>query len=132
MSIRLEHALATVLAVIVSLLGGWSPVLAALAVLQCLDIVSGITVAAKTGQVSSKIGWAGLAKKLGTWIAIAVLSLVEGLTGPELHLRDGGAIWYCAVEAISVTENLGEAGVPLPGILTDAIAVLKGKGEPAR
>jgi toxin secretion/phage lysis holin len=129
MTPKLEHALATALAVTLSLLGGWSPVLAGLLVLQSLDLLSGIAAAASAGQMSSKIGWRGLAKKLGTWIGVALLSQVDALTGAGLHLRDAGAMWYCAIEAISITENLGEAGVPLPEVLVDAIAVLKGKGE---
>ena len=113
--------------------------LAGLLVLQCLDIVSGIAAAGSAGRISSKVGWRGLTKKVCTWIAIALIAQVETLLGAdfqvsglEVSLRDGGAMWYCAIEAISITENLGEAGVPLPGILTGAIAVLRGKGEPAR
>jgi toxin secretion/phage lysis holin len=129
MTVKLEHVLATGLAVVLSLLGGWSSVLGALLVLQSLDLLSGIAAAASAGQMSSKVGWRGLAKKLCTWIGVALLSQVDALTGAGLHLRDAGAMWYCAIEAISVTENLGEAGVPLPEVLVDAIAVLKGKGE---
>ena len=65
-------------------------------------------------------------------VAVAgILGYSGALTGAGLSLRDAGAMWYCAIEAISVTENLGEAGVPLPQVLVDAIAVLKGKGERA-
>ena len=136
MTVKLEHVLATALAVTLSLLGGWSPVLAGLLVLQCLDIASGIAAAGSAGRISSKVGWRGLTKKVCTWIAIALIAQVETLLGAdfqvfglEVSLRDGGAMWYCAVEAISVAENLGEAGVPLPQVLMDAVAVLKGKGE---
>ena len=103
--------------------------LSGLLVLQFLDIASGLAAAIPAGRVSSSVGWRGLSKKVCTWIAIFLLAQVDCLTGAGLSLRDAGAMWYCAIEAISVTENLGEAGVPLPQVLVDAIAVLKGKGE---
>lgn len=130
MELQLKHILASVLAAIVALLGGWSPLLTGLLVLQFLDVASGIAAAIPEGRVSSSVGWRGLSKKVCTWIAIFLLAQVDTLTGAGLSLRDAGAMWYCAIEAISVTENLGEAGVPLPQVLIDAIAVLKGKGEP--
>lgn len=126
---QLKYALAAVLAAIVALLGGWSPLLTGLLVLQFLDIASGIAAAIPEGRVSSCVGWAGLSKKVATWLAVFLLAQVDCLTGAGLHLQDAGAMWYCAIEAISVTENLGEAGVPLPDVLMDAIAVLRGKGE---
>ena len=131
MFLQLKYALAAVLAAVVALLGGWSPLLTGLLVLQFLDIASGIAAAIPEGRVSSCVGWRGLSKKVGTWLAIFLLAQVDCLTGAGLSLRDAGAMWYCAIEAISVTENLGEAGVPLPQVLIDAIAVLKGKGERA-
>jgi phage-related holin len=59
--------------------------------------------------------------------AANVLDRAGGLGDPVL--RTATAIWYAANEAVSITENAGEAGVPIPARLREAIARLKGEGE---
>ena len=101
-----------------------------LAALMGADYVSGV-LAAKTahGRLSSQAGWKGLLRK-------AVILLVVGLSVLlDWYVRQGSAMFQTAVmwfyisnEALSLLENLGRCGVPIPKKLRDMLEEL-GKSE---
>jgi toxin secretion/phage lysis holin len=79
--------------------------------------------------MSSKVGTLGLAKKVLVLVIVAVGHLVDGVLGAPSLVMDAVIYFYMSNELLSITENVGEIGVPLPGILEKAIAVLKEKSE---
>ena len=115
--------------------GGWDVVFTALVVLACMDYVTGWVAAWVHGRLSSDIGRRGIAKKVGMFIVVAVCHILDQLGGlGEPILRTVAIWWYLANEALSVVENLGEVGVPIPDRLRQALAVLRDKydGEVGR
>ncbi|MCQ2183288.1 MAG: phage holin family protein [Bacteroidales bacterium] len=123
-------------AVIASFFGGWGTVMSTLGVLMALDYLTGMIVAGvfhaspKTdeGGLESRAGWKGLCRKGMTLIIIIVASRVDVLLGTT-YFRDGTAIAFIINEALSIIENAGLMGVPIPAQLKKAIEVLKAKND---
>lgn len=110
------------------LFGGWSGVLGVLLFFVLLDYLTGIAAAASTGQLKSKIGLVGIARKVFIFAMVAVGHLVDGILGDGHLFRDTVAFFYIANELLSITENGGKMGAPVPTVIKQAIEVLKGKG----
>src|SRR5690606_12137706 len=94
--------------------------------------------AAVTGQLSSEAGWRGIARKVALLGLVAVAHLIDQLLAAgaaqvlDLALPDGTAAIRTAVcfalgvsEVMSIIENLGEAGAPIPEPLRRMVAALK-------
>jgi len=106
--------------------GGWDAVLTALVVLACIDYASGWAAAWVGRRLSSEVGRRGIARKVGMFAIIALCNIIDqtgGLGDPIL--RTMAVWWYIGNEALSIVENLGEVGVPIPERLRDALAVLR-------
>ena len=107
-----------------------------LGVLMALDYLTGMIVAgvfhaspkSAEGGLESRAGWKGLCRKGMTLIIIIVASRVDVLLGTT-YFRDGTAIAFIINEALSIIENAGLMGVPIPAQLKKAIEVLKAKND---
>ena len=127
------------------LLSSWLGVLAipvyVLVGCNVMDYITGLAAAHRRGQkVSSYVGVLGIAKKVCMWLLIAVGAVVDWLLlycgdqlGVEIHLpmlaASLVAVWLIVNEVISILENIGDIGVPLPGFLTTIVQGLKSKIE---
>jgi len=111
------------------LFGGWSALLSILLTFVVLDYITGFLAAAKEGKLNSEVGAWGIAKKVGTFVIIAVAHLVDTALGDAHLFRDAAIFFFLANELLSVIENLGRIGVPIPPVLQQAVEVLRGKGE---
>lgn len=116
------------------LCGGWTGLLPILLVLMAIDQVSGLLASFIEGKLSSKVGYKGIAKKVMILCVIIVCNLVDEISHAKGFysgsiVRDGGILFYLWNEVLSFVENAGRMGVPLPAQLTNAVAVLKSKGE---
>jgi toxin secretion/phage lysis holin len=101
--------------------------------LMGLDLATGIVAGWATGTLASAIGYRGLAKKLATLLAILAVGLMQRAFGDAIPAAEAVAGFYCAIEALSIVENLARAGVPIPGPLRAALAALdpgRAAGEP--
>jgi len=108
--------------------GGFDAVFLALVVLACMDYVTGWVAAWVHGRLSSDVGRLGIAKKIGMFVVVAVSHILDQLGDlGEPILRTVAIWWYLANEALSIIENLGEIGVPIPERLRQALAVLRNK-----
>ena len=129
------------------LLSSWLGVLAipvyVLVACNVMDYITGLAAAHRRGQkVSSYVGVLGIAKKVCMWLLIGVGTVVDWLLmycgsqlGFEIHLpmlaASLVAVWLIINEIISILENIGDIGVPLPGFLTKIVQGLKSKIEGA-
>jgi len=99
-----------------------------LVVLMILDIVSGLSRAVIQRKVSSDISCRGMVKKVIILIGVMVAIVVEGLArmyfDVGLPVAEMVVGFFCVVEAVSVLENMTEAGVPVPGFLRSILARL--------
>jgi toxin secretion/phage lysis holin len=112
--------------------GGWSTMLGVLLALAVVDYLSGFTAAALEGKLSSDVGYRGIAKKIGLFVVVALAAWIDRALGNGHAIREAATFWYTANEILSVVENLGRIGVPIPPIITKAVAMLKAKGEAAK
>ena len=126
----------TIGGIIVNLLGGWTSDLATLVILMVSDFVMGLVLATvfhksnktESGALSSKACWMGLFKKLATLLCVVMAHRCDILLEVD-YLRSAAIIGFITNETISIVENAGLMGVPLPSIFTKIIDVLKTKSE---
>ena len=111
------------------LFGGWSALLTILLTFVVLDYVTGVVAAAKEGKLNSETGAWGIAKKVGTFVVVAVAHLVDSALGDAHLFRDAAIFFFLANELLSVIENAGRIGVPIPPVMQRAVEVLRGKGD---
>lgn len=108
------------------LYGGWSSLLAVLIALIIFDYICGMIAAALEGNLSSAIGFKGIAKKVLIFILIAVSQLIEVALGTQNQfIRDAVICFYICNEALSIIENCGRAGLPIPPLLKRTIFLFK-------
>lgn len=121
---------------ITNLYGGWGEDMITLLIFMGTDFLLGILIAAfwqksdksKTGAVSSDSAWKGLVKKGVTLLIVLVAHRLDITLGTE-YIRPAVIIAFCANELISIIENLGIMGVPLPTVLTRAMELLQNKTD---
>lgn len=102
--------------------------LQAMVVLAVLDYLSGIFAAAVEGKLSSKKGFKALPKKLLIFVMIAVAHMADKMiNGESSIIMDATIFFYAANEVLSIIENCGRAGLPVPGALKKIIEVLQQK-----
>jgi len=110
------------------LFGGWTALLGILLAFVVTDYITGIVAAALEGSLSSQIGFRGIAKKIMIFVIVAIGHLIDNALGLNAVLMSAAVFFYLANELISILENAGRIGLPVPGILQKAIAMLKEKG----
>lgn len=116
------------------LFGGWDASMITLIVFMAIDYITGLVVAgvfkksekSENGGLESRAGWKGLCRKGATLLIVFVAVRLDLLIGTN-YLRDGVCIAFIVNEVISITENAGLMGVPIPAVITNAISVLKKK-----
>lgn len=122
-----KASVAAVGAAVSYLYGEWSPMLTVLLALVVADYVSGFVASALEGRLSSAVGFRGIARKIAIFALVAIGHLIDGAIG-EAHLIRDAAIWfYAANELLSIIENMGRLGVPIPPVIQQAVAVLQGR-----
>lgn len=121
---------------IASLFGGWSTGLVTLLIFMSIDYLSGLIVAGVfhnspktgTGTLESRTGWKGLCRKCMTLLFVLIAYRLD-LELSTNYIRDAVIIGFMANELISIVENAGLMGIPLPPVITKAIDVLTKKAE---
>lgn len=112
------------------LFGGWTQLLTALLVLHLLDILSGLLVGRKNKAISSARMSAGIKKKLGGWIALILANVIDGVLfeGQPVTVT-ALAMVFISNEGLSITENLGKLGVPLPKFIAEYLEQIRAQGD---
>ncbi len=95
-----------------------------------IDYTTGIIASAFEGKLSSEVGFRGIARKLLIFILVAVAHLLDVAIGWNNHfIRDATIFFYMTNEVISILENAGRAGLPIPDFLMKAIELLKDRSK---
>ena len=121
---------------IASLIGGWDAPMQALIICMIVDYISGIVVAgvfhaskkSENGALKSSSGLKGLCRKCMILFIIVIMAQVGKVANID-YLRNAAIIGFIANEIISIVENAGLMGVPLPKIVYKAIDILTEKGK---
>lgn len=112
------------------LFGGWHNLLTALLILQGLDIVTGLLVGGKDKNINSSVMNAGVKKKIGTWIAIVLAHVIDIVLFDEQPVAQMGIIFVLlGNEGLSLVENLGKLGVPIPEMITKYLIQIRNHGD---
>ena len=119
-----------------ALLGGWDLGIQTLVIFMAIDYITGLMIAGifhkspktKSGSLSSLIGWKGLCRKGMVLLIVSVAVRLDMLVGTDF-IRDAVVIAYCTNEAISIVENAGIIGIPIPKPILNAIDTLKNKED---
>ena len=114
--------------------GGWGASLQALVGCMAIDYATGLIVAGifhnstktDTGALESKAGFKGLCRKCMALVFVFIACRLDILLGIT-YLRDAVCIGYIVNELISLIENAGLMGAPVPQPIIDAIDILKKK-----
>ena len=112
--------------------GGWDAALATLLVCICVDYVSGSILAlvfhkstkTESGAYNSAYGLKGLCKKGLMLLFVLVAVRMDSLLGAA-YVRDAVCIGFSANEILSIVENLGLAGIPMPQVIVKALEQLQ-------
>lgn len=121
---------------IASLFGGWDTGLVTLIIFMAIDYLSGLVVAGvfhaskktESGTLESRAGWKGLCRKCMTLLFVLIAYRLDLVIGSN-YIRDAVIIGFIANETISIVENAGLMGLPLPEVITKAIDVLTIKAK---
>lgn len=119
---------------IASMFGGWTASLTTLLIFMGIDYLTGLIVAGvfhnspktDTGALESRAGFKGLIRKVMILLFVLIgyrLDLAVGTT----YIRDAVCIAFIANELLSIVENAGLMGIPIPAVITNAIDILKKK-----
>nr|DAR64082.1 MAG TPA: holin [Caudoviricetes sp.] len=116
--------------------GGWSDALITLIVFMALDYVTGLIVAgifkrskkSENGALESRAGFKGLCRK-GVALMIVLVAVRLDIIMHTTYIKDAVIIAFVANESISIIENAGLMGVPIPGVIAKAIDVLKKESD---
>jgi len=95
--------------------------------LQAADFITGFLLAWSTGAVSSDVSRKGFVKKAIALLLVIALKIAETIQPMPIELSAYVAGWFCLTELISITENAGKAGLPIPAKLTKVLAQLQEK-----
>ena len=125
LEITVKTIFAAIGGVLVYLFGPCDALIIALVAVVVIDYITGVMCAAFKHALSSNEGFKGLLKKVGIFALVALASLLDKLV-PSTNeaVRASVCIFYIANEGISILENVGEMGVPLPKILKDILGKL--------
>ena len=137
----MKHIICTITGIIgsivVTLFGGWDTALQTLVIFMVIDwITGGILLPvvfkkspkSKNGTLESRAGWKGLCRKVMTLFFVLIAVRLDLLMGTS-YLRDAVCIGFIANEAVSIIENAGLMGVPLPESIGNVVNALKENGK---
>ena len=114
---------------LVYLWGGFDVAMQCLLVAIVLDYISGIIKAFVFKQLSSSIGFKGILKKFGVLVVVALAVLIDRVTGESGAIRTLVIYYFVANEGLSIIENMGLAGLPIPKSIKEALKALKKQGD---
>ena len=125
-----KNIMAGVCTVLSFLFGDMEGLMVALIALIILDYISGVIAAAVEKRLSSEVGAKGIAKKIFMLLIVALANIVDtSVIGDGHVLKTVTVVFYICNECISLIENAGRIGVPVPKKLLDVLEQLRDKDK---
>lgn len=94
-----------------------------------IDYLSGMIASYFEGKLSSQRGFRGIAKKVMLLLIVAAGHKIDITLGSGNAFRDAAIFFYLGNELLSIIENSGRIGLPVPEQIKRAVEVIKTKGE---
>ena len=109
-------------------IGPVNGLLIALIVFVITDYITGLASAIVRKDLSSSVGFKGLARKVLIFLIVGIANVLDVyVLGANAVLRTAVILFYMANEGLSIIENAGEIGLPIPKKLRDVLAQLRKK-----
>ncbi len=122
---QLKIAFAGLAAAFSAAIGGIDMIVIGLGAAVVMDFITGITASIAEKSLSSSVGAKGIVKKFCIILIVGVVMVIDEMAGASHVLRDAVCIFYITNEGMSIIENLGRAGVPIPSFITKFFEKLK-------
>lgn len=111
-------------------LGGCDGLLFALLAFVVIDYITGIMCAIVDKKLSSSVGFKGLFKKVLIFALVGIGHILDThVIGTGSVLRTAVIFFYMSNEGISLIENAGHLGLPIPGKLKAVLEQLHDRAE---
>lgn len=125
----INNITSVILTSFVYLVGGFDIAIQSLLIVIVIDYLTGIASAIYNKELSSKIGFKGIIKKICYLLVVALSVVIDNLLGQSGLIRSLVIYFFVANDGLSIIENMAEMNVKLPQKLIDALEQIKKKGE---
>lgn len=121
-----------IFSIVAGFFGGWDESIITLLIFMGIDYILGLITAfvfhkskkTETGGASSSVCWKGLFKKFISLLLVLIAHRLDVIIGTS-YIRDAACIAFIINEAISIIENAGLCGIPIPKAIINAVDILK-------
>ena len=111
-------------------LGGYDGLLYALIVFMVVDYITGVMCAINDKKLSSAVGFIGICRKVLILMLVGIANLLDvTIIGTGAVLRTAVIFFYLSNEGVSLLENAGHLGLPIPEKLKEILAQLHDRAE---
>ena len=119
-----------IIAAVSGFIGGMDGIMYALLAFITIDYITGVAVAVKRHELSSEVGFWGLVRKVCILMLVGIAHYIDCyVTQNGDVVRTVVSMYYIGNEGVSILENCGNLGLPLPPKLMAVMAQIKGQGE---
>ena len=121
-----------------AVIGGWlgwflgecDGLMYALIAFVIADYVTGVMCAVSDKRLSSKVGFKGICRKVLIFVLVGMANILDmHVIGTGCVLRTAVLFFYISNEGVSVLENAGHLGLPIPAKLLDVLEQLHEDAE---
>jgi toxin secretion/phage lysis holin len=122
--------IAAIIGALASILwGGWTMALQTLFLFVTIDYMTGLLASGVEKKLSSQVGFKGIMRKVMIFAIVTVAHMIDQMLGGGHLFRDGTISFYICNETLSIIENSGRMGLPIPDSISKTLEVLKGKNR---
>lgn len=118
---------------VVYLVGGVDHLFIACSIFVILDYFTGVMAAWYQKELSSRVGWWGLFRKSLTFVFVIVAHQLDVVAGNSNDfMRSAMLMFIIGTEGISIFENLGKMGLPVPKFILESLKNIRGDDKPGK
>lgn len=111
-------------------LGGCDGLLYALIAFAVVDYITGVMCAISNKRLTSKVGFKGICRKVLMFLLVGIANILDVyVIGTGSVLRTAIVFFYISNEGVSLLENAGRLGLPIPQKMKDVLAQLHDRSE---
>lgn len=118
----LQFAVTVLGAFVGGLIGGLDSLAYALVLFVIVDYITGIMAGIVEKKISSEVGFKGIFRKVVIFILVSIAHIIDSkILGNGSAIRTAVIFFYISNEGISILENSGRIGLPIPQKLMDIL-----------
>lgn len=127
MKYYINNIISVILTSVIYLLGGVDIALTSLLIVIIIDYITGLLTAIYNKNLNSKVGLKGIIKKFCYLLIVCLSVIIDNITNMGGAIRTLVIYFFVANESLSIIENMGKIGVPIPEKLKNIIEQLNEK-----